>query len=152
MSAIRKKNQKKSKKTLTRPLIQWYKRPNIIALIVAAAIVALSIPYSHYIFHESHTVVGEVLSKRRGVGSSYNPHYAIYCLVGDTCLVLNVRYSFYEKAQIGDFVEIIMSDKHPGHYRLNKRRGLFSNPTKMSSFIESIQNANSVDSLNTYDY
>lgn len=152
MSAIRKSIQKKSKKSQTSPLTQWYKRPNTIALIIAATFVALSIMYSHYIFQESHTVVGEVLSKGRGVGSSYNPHYTIHCLVGDTCLILNVRYNYYEKAQIGDFVEIIMSDKHPGHYRLNKRRGFFSKPTEMASFIESIQNANSVDSLSTSGY
>ena len=135
-----------------RSLIRWYKRPNIIASIIAAVIIALSIPYSHYVYRESHTVVGEVLSKKRGVGPSYTPNDAIYCLVGDTCLTLMVRYNIYEKARAGDFCEIIVSDKFPNFYRLNKRRGFFSMPTEKPSFIESIQKANSIDSLSATDY
>lgn len=148
----RKNIQKNSKELQKKFLMPWYKRPNIIALIIAVAIIAISIPYSYYLFRESHTVVGEVLSKKRGGGSSYTPNDAIYCLVGDTCLTLMVRYNIYEKARAGDFCEIIISDKFPHRYRLNKRKGFFSKPMETPSFIESIPKANSIDSLSATDY
>ena len=148
----RKNIQKNSKESQKRSLIRWYKRPNIIALIIVAVIIVLSIPYTYFIYRESYTVVGEVLSKKRGVGSSYTPNDAIYCLVGDTCLTLMVRYNIYEKARAGDFCEIIISDKFPHRYRLNKRKGFFSKPMETPSFIESIPKANSIDSLSATDY